>query len=240
MSTWLLHFSRSGAARYMSHLDTARALQRTFARAGITLALSAGMRPRPRLSVVLPLPVGAAAVDELAVVETVADAAARPVTALLRDLEATAVAGLQIEDLEEADGRPHLRPVAATYACRVRGPAAALTEAAEWVAGQDELVVERRSPKGRRTIDLAASLDALSAEAASDGATLTFTVRYGETGTARVDEVVGAVAARAGVEAVAHDVVRTAVKFAGSPAGEARRYERARPSGRGEKGVDAK
>ena len=34
VTCWLVTFARSGPARYLSHLDTARALQRTFARAG--------------------------------------------------------------------------------------------------------------------------------------------------------------------------------------------------------------
>ena len=69
MSWWLISFARRGPARYLSHLDTARAVQRTFARAGVPIALSHGMRPKPRLSLPLPLPVGAAGDEELAVVE---------------------------------------------------------------------------------------------------------------------------------------------------------------------------
>jgi hypothetical protein len=69
VSWYLLRFSRKDAARYLSHLDTARALQRTFARAGVPIALSRGLRPKAHLSLVLPLPVGAAGLDELAVVE---------------------------------------------------------------------------------------------------------------------------------------------------------------------------
>ena len=69
MTWWLLTFARRGPARYLSHLDTSRAMQRTFARAGVPLALTQGMRPKPRLSLPLPLPVGAAGCEELAVVE---------------------------------------------------------------------------------------------------------------------------------------------------------------------------
>ena len=69
MTWWLITFSRAGPARYLSHLDTARVVQRTFARAGVPIALSQGMRPKPRLSLPLPLPVGAAGEHELAVVE---------------------------------------------------------------------------------------------------------------------------------------------------------------------------
>ncbi len=53
-----------------------RVMQRTFARAGIELALSQGMRPKPRLSLPLPLPTGAAALDELAVVEVAEETSA--------------------------------------------------------------------------------------------------------------------------------------------------------------------
>jgi len=69
VSWWLLTFARSGPARYLSHLDTARAMQRVFARAGVPIALSEGMRPKPRISLPLPLPVGAAGRAELVVVE---------------------------------------------------------------------------------------------------------------------------------------------------------------------------
>ena len=43
MSWWLVGFARRGPARYLSHLDTARTVQRTFARAGVPIALSHGM-----------------------------------------------------------------------------------------------------------------------------------------------------------------------------------------------------
>ena len=77
MSFWLVAFARTGPARYLSHLDTSRAIQRTFARAGVPIALSQGMRPKPRLSLPLPLPVGAAGADELAVIEVTDDGPAR-------------------------------------------------------------------------------------------------------------------------------------------------------------------
>ena len=73
MSWWLMSFGRDGPARYISHLDTVRVVQRTFARAGIEFALTQGMRPKPRLSLPLALPTGAAALDELAVVEVAED-----------------------------------------------------------------------------------------------------------------------------------------------------------------------
>ena len=77
MSWWLLSFGRGGPARYISHLDTVRVVQRTFARAGIEFALTQCMRPKPRLSLPLALPTGAAALDELAVAEVAEDSTRR-------------------------------------------------------------------------------------------------------------------------------------------------------------------
>ena len=73
---------RSGCATSRTSTRRARCSAR-FARAGVVLALSQGMRPKPRISVVVPLPVGAAAADELVVVEvddelTALDAARGP------------------------------------------------------------------------------------------------------------------------------------------------------------------
>ena len=122
MSWWLLLFARRGPARYLSHLDTSRVVQRTFARAGVPIALTQGMRPKPRLSLPLPLPVGAEGGSELAVVEVTEAAAATVAT--LRDLCAAAPPGfepLRIVDAGERRPRPQARE--ATYGCVLDGDA---------------------------------------------------------------------------------------------------------------------
>ncbi len=124
-----MHFERRGAARYLSHLDTARALQRTFARAGLQLALSEGMRPKPRLSLGLPLPVGVAGLDELATAELAAGETDRPHEVLAR-LRSAAPEGLAPLAVEMSQKRVRLEAVEAEYECLVPADAAALTAAA--------------------------------------------------------------------------------------------------------------
>lgn len=61
-----LTFSKSGPARYISHLDLARTLERALNRSRIPLAYSQGFNRRPRLSLAAALPLGYTSEAELA------------------------------------------------------------------------------------------------------------------------------------------------------------------------------
>lgn len=51
-------FSKTGRARFISHLDLMRTLQRAFFRAGIQIKHTEGFNPHPFVSIALPLSVG--------------------------------------------------------------------------------------------------------------------------------------------------------------------------------------
>ena len=53
-----LIFSKTGRARYISHLDLMRTFQRAFARAKIAIKHTEGFNPHPFVSIALPLSVG--------------------------------------------------------------------------------------------------------------------------------------------------------------------------------------
>lgn len=53
-----LRFSKTGVAKYISHLDINRAFSRAFSRAGINLWFTEGYNPRPYMSFSLPLSLG--------------------------------------------------------------------------------------------------------------------------------------------------------------------------------------
>lgn len=53
-----LIFSKGGAARHISHLDLARALERSLNRASLPIAYTQGFNRRPRLSMAAALPLG--------------------------------------------------------------------------------------------------------------------------------------------------------------------------------------
>ncbi len=208
MSWHLLHFMRTDAARYLSHLDTARALRRTFARADVPIALSRGMRPKPHLSLVLPLPVGAAGLDERAVVELVETSHGGDRLARLRG---AAPDGIGIVALDEAATRPRPVAVSADYACALAVVADRLAPEAAWFETQERVLVERTSPKGTKTIDLRRYVTGISVRGSRSGSRLEFTVRYERDGAARPEEFVRLLAVRAGADPVMRDLVRTRV-----------------------------
>lgn len=222
MSWLLVRYDRFGAARYLSHLDTARAIQRTFARAGIAVARSRGMRPKARLSLGLPLPVGTAAENELILVELAGDEAGRGPLELLRALRAAAPEGLAVAAVDDGGQRPRLTPLQAEYECDVAGEAAALERALAWFAEQSEVPVERVSPKGRKVVDLKKYVEDTWVRPRARGARLGFSVRHAEGGAARPQEFVRLVAERAGAEPVMRDLLRRRVTYKGLPAQDKR------------------
>lgn len=61
-----LTFRKEGAARYISHLDLARALERALNRANMPVSYSQGFNRRPKLAMAAPLPLGYTSEYELA------------------------------------------------------------------------------------------------------------------------------------------------------------------------------
>jgi radical SAM-linked protein len=66
-----VRFTKTGKARYISHLDLMATMQRAFIRAGVRLKYSEGFNPHPYMSVALPLPVGVESLCELMDVEII-------------------------------------------------------------------------------------------------------------------------------------------------------------------------
>ena len=199
MTWWLIDFARRGPARYLSHLDTSRVVQRTFARAGVPIALSQGMRPKPRISLPLPLPVGAAGFAELAVVE-VPDGveASTEVLQALRAASPPGVEPLSIVDAGERHPRPQAR--AAEYACVLDGESGALAAAVERYNDAENAIRERVSPKGTRRLDLKDYAVDVVATPVEGGARLGFTIRHRSDGAARPQELIDLIAEWAEVD----------------------------------------
>lgn len=220
MTWWQLTFARCGPACYLSHLDTTRAVQRTFARAGIPVGLTHGMRPKACVALPLPLPVGAAGREELAVVE-VTDDYTEPATALAQ-LRVAAPPGLvPLAIVSTGERHPRLQPSLAEYTCLVCGDADRLAQAVARFAREPHLMRERVSPKGTRMLDLKEYVVATSARPVEGGAELGFTVRHRSTGAARPQEYVDLIAEWAGVEPVMRSLERVRVTWKDVPGAQA-------------------
>jgi len=65
MTKTRLRYSKTGKAKYISHLDLMATVRRALLRAGIALKYSEGFNPHPYMSVALPLSVGCGSACEL-------------------------------------------------------------------------------------------------------------------------------------------------------------------------------
>ena len=66
---WRIRYAKRERARFLSHLDIARALRRAFAASGLPIAYTQGFNPHPKLSFGPPLPVGATGEAEFVEIE---------------------------------------------------------------------------------------------------------------------------------------------------------------------------
>ena len=139
--------SRSPAgAAFSGHLDRMEAFRRAVRRAGGSLALSAGMRPKPLLSLALPLGVGIEGLDELCEFEL----AAEPAEGFAERLAAALPGHMRLLDLRpyEAARRLAARVTGASY--QVVFSASARDECADGSSGDGRAAECRRSvAKGR-------------------------------------------------------------------------------------------
>jgi radical SAM-linked protein len=168
-------------ARYLSHLDVARALERALRTAGAPLAFTEGFTPRPRVSYGPPLPVGVMGANEVLDVEL-------RERARLKDLAARMNAGLPGGiRVHSADYIPFLAPAAAaalTEADYEAAPAPALAldhgSARSAIAAFERAAafpLTRRSPKGEKTLDARKIVAAIAAEESGGSLRLRLTLR---------------------------------------------------------------
>lgn len=64
MQTVRFTFSKTGAARYISHLDLVRCMTRALRRTGLDIKYTEGFNPHPYLTFALPLPLGQEGLEE--------------------------------------------------------------------------------------------------------------------------------------------------------------------------------
>lgn len=143
-----LLFSKTGRARFISHLDLMRTFQRAFLRAGITIKHTEGFHPHPFVSIALPLSVGYSSYCEILEFGLLGGATMEEVPARMN---AALPEGITVLGCFDA-----LRPVKALawveYSVVMdyeRPVAAQAARALETLLGQDSLVVKKRSKKAK-------------------------------------------------------------------------------------------
>jgi radical SAM-linked protein len=99
-----LLFTKTGMAKYISHLDLMRTMQRALLRAGLEIKHTQGFNPHPHMVFALPLPVGCESLCELMDFELVKDV---PADEIVPGLNRTLPEGIEFERIccrEKAQG----------------------------------------------------------------------------------------------------------------------------------------
>ncbi|NLT35044.1 MAG: DUF2344 domain-containing protein [Gaiellales bacterium] len=220
-ASFLLAFAVEGRARFFAHLDTMELLRRAVRRAGGRLALSAGMRPKPLLTVLLPRPVGVEGREELCQF-TLAEPAPAECTARLQE---ALPAGFRVLWL-----RPWRRREAAAgqvaavdYEVQVAVAEAAsdgarlreLEDASRRYTELSSVEVERRRPGRVQPVDVRQYVDTVKISAREGAVVMEFRSRVSPAGTARPEEVVRALARLSGIDLEVARAVRVRILLSG-------------------------
>lgn len=185
LAKYRIRFRKGGDLRLVGHHDLLRCFERMLRRAGLPFHLTRGFNPKPRLVFALSLGLGIIGNNE--VLELELDEVI-PAEELADRLSAQAPQGLDILSVRSVEPRVKARVVGVEY--RVRVPAdraAGLPERVARFLAAADWPVERRRPAPRR-IDLRAFVRDLS----FDGEIVSASLRVGNDGAARPDEILEA------------------------------------------------
>ncbi|MBV8539614.1 MAG: DUF2344 domain-containing protein [Pseudonocardiales bacterium] len=214
-----LRYAKRGKLRFTSHRDVARAFERALRRAALPMAYSQGYSPHPVVSWVGAAPTGVASEAEYAEIALVEHVDPEVVRA---ELDAALPEGLAVlEGVLAGPGGLTERIEASAWRIEVRGLAGEqLRRAAHMLLAVPEMLVERVTKDGRRSLDARAAIvsleveDCLAVLPASDQLSrcgiLTAVVRQASPAV-RPDDVLSALGAVAGLpSSVLVKAIRTA------------------------------
>ncbi|MBN1319356.1 MAG: DUF2344 domain-containing protein [Thermoleophilia bacterium] len=210
-------FSVTGRDRYIGHLDRVEVFRRAVRRAGGRLALSAGMRPKPLLSLALPLAVGVEGLREYCGFEL----AEEPPADFAARLAASLPVGTRFLSLERYDANRSLpaRVVAASYEVRVGAAVAGsvdldavMREAGGRFATAASLPIEEIREGRVHRVDVRSYVERVEVTGVpGGGCTVSFKAAVTPDGTARPERVVEALGTLCGVVLEIDGITRTQV-----------------------------
>ena len=144
---YLIRYTKTGAARFLSQHDTRRTWERVTRRANLPLAYSQGFSPKPRLSFGPPLSVGAAGLREFM---TVAFRESIDPGVVRNQLATAAIPGMEICSVARAQGR-RVRPTWARYCLLSTNEPYDLENRIATLLASTNFEIQRpRDPEGRR------------------------------------------------------------------------------------------
>jgi radical SAM-linked protein len=200
MPVYRIMYRKEGPARYISHLDLLRTVERSARRASLPIAFTSGFNPRPKMTFAAPLSVGTAGEAEFADLELTEDLTA---VAVFNSLAGTLPEGLSLTEVREINEQsPSLMSLVerATYRAtgRLAAPVSpeALQLAIDAFLALPEIPVQRKNKAGEIKIyDIRPGIFDISGKLVDDIIIIETELKTGSRNNIRLDEVMDAFAA---------------------------------------------
>lgn len=151
-------FEKTGMAKYISHLDLMRTMQRALIRAGLEIRHTQGFNPHPHMVFALPLPVGCESVCELMDFELVTDV---PRDAIISGLNRSLPDGIRVLDEYTAQRKLKELSMVAMDIRYIydRDISEADAERLSELFNRQELTVNKKTKKGYSDINILEMID---------------------------------------------------------------------------------
>lgn len=164
MNSVRLWYEKKGLTIYTSHLDMNRCFTRAVRMADIPLWYTEGFNPHPYMTFLLPLPLGTVGVREPIDIRTEKD---MPKEEIMARLNAVLPDGIKIVDVTDPVNKVN-EIVSARYIVDMvfanEGEAEGFAAGVNAVMGSGELMAEKRSKRGIKTVNLCEMVNEFSAE----------------------------------------------------------------------------
>lgn len=212
-----IRFGKDGPARYISHLDLARTLERSLNRAGMPVAYSQGFNRRPKMSLAAALPLGYTSEAELADIWLTEEMSPPDVVERLRAALAPGITVFEVSDVPLKDPSLQQQMAESTYTVSFLDAvhAGQLRQRVEAILSADELPRVRKRRNKEQVYDLRPLIYELAVTSLTGGETgLAMRLRQDATQTGRPDEVLLAL----GQDPLDARVHRVAIGLAGQAA----------------------
>ncbi len=198
MPKYRMMYAKEGPARYISHLDLLRAIERAARRAGLPMAFTQGFNPHPKIAFAAPLGVGTAGEREFADLELAESISAGQMAAALSGTLPEGLRLIEVRQVQE-ERCPALMAMVdrATYRAEAKsGRPLSIEEldgAVKAFLSEPEIPVERKSKAGKiKRYDIRPGIFAMSGRLDDDIIIIETELKTGSRGNVRLEEVLDA------------------------------------------------
>ncbi|MEW6182878.1 MAG: TIGR03936 family radical SAM-associated protein [Bacillota bacterium] len=196
MFRYRVTFRKEGPVRWIGHLDVVRAFERALRRAALPLCYSEGFNPRPRMVFALPLPVGVLGCRELMDLYLRTPVSPEAVKARLSDAFPEGLYAGMVRRIPR--NAPALMAVVNRSTYRIEGvidcgiSPEAVAAAVQAVLDAGEIKITRYGKGKVKEHDIRPGIFSFEAKCTSGRVSGVMTVKAGQQGNVRPEEVIGA------------------------------------------------